>query len=338
MFNRLIISRNNLIKNITDIKLTNKNSLICAMVKANAYGVGLKQAVQILKPYADFFGVSNLHEAKLVAKFCNNKILVVGPLERKNLNNKFSYACQSLDDINFLIKQNKPFNVHIKINTGMNRYGVSSICQFKQMLKKIANSKLILEGLFTHFATNDCYINYQMKSFSKFVDLCKKFRLKPIVHADNSSALKFCNHHLDMVRVGYSLFCNNLNPAIKIETEIVKINKVKPNSLVGYNYRCVANKKMRVAIVPIGYADGLDMHYLGIALNVKNFSCKVVNICMDCFMLDVSNTNLKEGDRISILDNENNLKKYANFIKTNEYEVLAKFSNIRAKRIIKNNF
>ncbi len=335
MFNKFIINKNNLIKNINKIKNENPHSLICAMVKANAYGVGLKQVVKILSPHASFFGVSNVYEANEVQKFCNNKILIVGPLEQKKLNNKFSYTCQSLKEVCFLAKQNKVFNVHLKINTGMNRYGVNSIKQFKLMLKKIKNSKLKLEGVFTHFATQDNYINIQMNVFNKYMQVCKNMGFNPIFHADNSATLNFKNHNLNMVRVGYSLYCSSNHPVVKIKTEIVKINYIKKNELVGYNYRFVAKHKMKIAVVPIGYADGFDLHYIGINLIIKNRPCKVLNICMDCFMLDISKINLKEGNKIEILNNKNTLKRYANYSHSSEYEVLTKFSKLRANRIVK---
>lgn len=333
MFNLKIINQNNLINNIKQVSQRNPNSMVCAMVKANAYGVGLTQVVRILSPYAHFFGVACFSEAEAVKKLCSNKILVVGPLEYKAFDPAFSVTCQSLEDINFLISQNRPVRVHLKVNSGMNRFGFKTLSEFKQALIKIKNSLLFLEGVFTHFATSDEYVQKQMQKFKRFVRECARFGFNPIVHADNSFVNEKFNHHLDMVRIGFDLYNNNnkiFKPVLEIESAIVKINKVKAGELVGYDYRFVAKRPTKIAVVPIGYADGFDMRFLGLKLSVKNVACKVVNICMDCFMLDISNCNLKVGDKIKILNSKNSLKKYSKKAKTTIYEISTRFSFIRA--------
>lgn len=337
MFNKVFINKAELIKNFYSVKQNNPNCLICAMIKADAYGVGAKQVCKILAPYANFFGVSCLTEAKQIKNLCQNKILIVGPLERGKVYPRFSYTCQSLKDVEYLIGKKVPLNIHLKINTGMNRYGISSLKEFKTALLKIKNSLLNLEGVFTHFATNDEFTQKQYKKFKRFAAVCKKLNLTPILHADNSAVSKTQNHHLGMVRVGYHLYqgVSNANPVVEIETEIVKINNIKKGNLVGYNYNFVAQKNMRVAVVPVGYADGFDFKNVGLKLNIFGVLCRVLNICMDCFMLDVSNAKISVGSKIFLINKENNINKYAQHLKTNKYEILTKFLKIRAKRIIK---
>ena len=96
----------------------------------------------------------------------------------------------------------------------------------------------------------------------------------------------------------------------------------------------IAKNNTKIAIVPIGYADGFDMKYIGIDLIVKGKKCKVLNICMDCFMLDITNTDIKKGDEIYILNKFNTLKLYADYNLTSQYETMIKFSFIRAERVI----
>ena len=114
----------------------------------------------------------------------------------------------------------------------------------------------------------------------------------------------------------------------------MQTQEVKKNDLVGYDYRFVAKNNTKIAIVPIGYADGFDMKYIGIDLIVKGKKCKVLNICMDCFMLDITNTDIKKGDEIYILNKFNTLKLYADYNLTSQYETMIKFSFIRAERVI----
>ena len=337
MFNKFIIYKDNLINNVKQVKLNNPNSKICAMVKADAYGVGDKQVVSILNDYIDCYGVACFFEACKIKRYTNKKILIVGALEHGKLDSKFSYTCHSLKDIDYLIKQNRRFNIHIKINTGMNRFGFNSIKQFKIALNKILNSKLKLEGVFTHFATGDNFVKTQYNKFNKYILVLNKYPFKPIIHADNSIVQKTQNHNLDMVRVGFNLY--NLNDykyhsVVEIKSKVVQINRVKSGELVGYNYKFVANRSMEVAVVPFGYADGLDIRSVGLKLNVKNRLCKILNICMDCFMLDVTNLNIKKGETVYILNKLNSLKLFADYLNISEYQVMINFSKARADKLV----
>ncbi len=336
MLNEILINKSNLINNIKQVRLNNPRSLICSMVKANAYGVGLKEVVKILNDYTDFYGVACFFEAKQLSRYTNKKILIVGALEKK-IDDRYSYSCHSLEDVKFLKSLNKPVNIHLKINTGMNRYGFSSVHEFIMALNEIKNSWLNLEGIFTHFATSDDLVKKQMKNFLKYVKVCREAGFSPLVHADNSSVNERYNHHLDMVRIGFDLYNRNnekLSPVVQIKSRIVQVNNIKSGELIGYDYRCVADRKMKVAVIPIGYADGFDLRYIGLFLYLGGKMCRVLNVCMDCFMLDISDVNIKKGDSISLVDTINPLKIYAEYSHTSEYEVMTKFSFMRAKRLI----
>ena len=339
MFNKFVIYKKNLINNINQIKAKNPQTKICAMVKANAYGVGEQQVVKILNKYVDFFGVANYVEALKIKNLTNKKILITSALDITHINKRFSYTCNSLQDIESLANLNKKINIHLKINSGMNRFGISSIEEAKQCLQKIAESKLILEGVYTHFATTDEYVSVQLKTFHKYVALTQKMGFNPIFHADNSHVFDKFNHNFQMVRIGFNLYNSsglNYKPVVEIKTQIVQTNIVKKGQLVGYDRRFVASSRRVVAVLPLGYADGFDMRYLGLKLNISGSLCKVLNICMDCFMLDITKTNLKKDDRISILNSANPLSLYANYSSTSEYEVMCKFGNLRADRLVEN--
>ena len=335
MFNTFQISKSNLINNIKQVKLNNPNSLICAMVKANAYGVGLKEVVAVIDDHVDYYGVACFFEAKALARLTDKKILILGALDLDNIDSRFSYSCNSLEELEYLIRQNIAINVHLKVNTGMNRYGFDSIKDFKTAIKKIKKSKLILEGVYTHFATTDDFVAVQYSKFVAFMSTCQADRASIIFHADNSFVNQKFNHSLSMVRIGFSLYNRHdfdFRPVTKILTHIVQTHRIKKGELVGYDYRFVAKEDMLVATIPIGYADGFDMKYIGIDLYVKGKRIKVLNICMDCSMLDISNTGLKKGDEIYILDEINSLSRYSKHVSTSEYEIMTKFSHIRAVR------
>ena len=263
------------------------------------------------------------------------KILIVGPIEE--INADFEYACTSLEDVERLMLTGEQIRIHFKINTGMNRYGFTNIKEFCRALKLIKKSKLIVEGIFTHFATTDDMVDVQMRRFIKFVQVCKRCKFNPIIHVDNSSVNLYKNHDLDMVRIGFNLYNRDdgvFSSVVRIKSKVVNVNTVKRGELVGYDRRCVVSKKKRGAVIPIGYADGFDIRYIGMNLKVDGVNCEVLNVCMDCFMLDVTNTNIKKGDDINILDNINSLYLYAVHAGISEYQVMTNFSNMRADYLV----
>lgn len=299
------------------------------MVKANAYGVGL-ETIDYIDSLVDYYGVACFFEAKNLINRTNKPILITGAIDDE-IDERFSYTCSSVDDVKILMKLNKNIKIHIKVNTGMNRYGVESITKFIKMLDLIENSKLTLEGVYTHFATSDEYVDIQYGKFNKYIQIVKDKGFNPIIHTDNSVVNKKKNHHQDMVRIGFDLFAYNV---LSVKSRVVQINKVKKNDLVGYDKRFVAMKNLRVGIIPIGYADGFDMRLIGKCLIIKGISCKILNICMDCFMIDISNVNIKKGDDIFIIDDIHSIFSYAKYLDISPYQVLTNFSFMRADKLI----
>ncbi len=335
MYNELIISQENLINNVKQVKKYNPNTLLCAMVKANAYGVGLVNVINTIDSYVDYYGVACFFEAEMVRKFSNKKILILGNSEE--INDDFSYACNDLEELNKLISLKKKINIHLKINTGMNRYGFKSFSELNTALRLIKKSKLNLEGVFTHFATDDECVDVQMKKFNKCKKLILKYGFNPIFHVDNSRVSIHNNHSLGMLRVGFNLYGEddkNFSSVMTIKSKVVSIIKIKRGELVGYDRRFIAKKKMTVAVIPIGYADGFSISYIDMPLVVRGKRCRVLNICMDCFMLDVSGLDIKKGDDIIVLDHINSLSNYALHSNTSPYEVLVNFSHIRANLVL----
>ena len=124
-------------------------------------------------------------------------------------------------------------------------------------------------------------------------------------------------------------------PVVSIKSQVVQVNKCVCGDIVGYNKRCVVTKPTKVAVIPVGYADGFLSSYIGLKIWVKGKLCEVLNVCMDCFMLDVSNLNIKKGDFVFLINKQNPLSKYSRYSNLSEYEVMCNFHNIRAcKKLI----
>ncbi len=347
------LNLSNLRNNINIIKNhTGKNVLFCAMVKANAYAHGLKNICQALKGQADFFGVATLGEAKAIRKFNKSTpVLIVSLINLKNVNwcakNNVSITVNSVEEIEFINKTLtvKNLKLHFKINTGLNRIGFVNGNKFlKAYHLALKNPRIICEGIFTHFATKSAdenFIKMQYNKFETFLNLIDYSKL--IVHCCNSyAAMKFPEFHHNMVRCGFAIYgwSNygefNFKPVLTIKSKIIAIHNIKQGETVGYDRRFVADRKMKVGVVAIGYADGFDRRNSNLAqVIVNNSRAKVLgNICMDVCMVDLTRCkNVNKNDDVLILGGDRGSKNnfistnyYAKLLQTSEYEILLKFN------------
>lgn len=340
------INKNNLLHNLELIKKYNKN--VCVMVKADAYGNNLKTIVNELKYNVQWFGVANECEAlqvKKVDKYC--KVLIVGKIVDyySIIKNNISFTIDSKNEIDNILsvcqKHCLKANVHIAINTGMNRIGVKDLNEFKCMLEIINQNidKIKLEGIFTHCFDADCKDNHfyeQMVCFYKYVKLIKDKNI--IIHIGGSYVLKHkIPDFVNMVRVGFYLYGygkTRLKPAMKIESKIIKLIKAKAGEFVGYGNKTKLSADTKIAVVPIGYADGLPrvLSNKKYAMEINQQKAYILgNICMDMCMLDVTYIDCKVGDKVICFDNANTLAKIVN---TSPYEILTNFQKLRGGVVV----
>lgn len=351
-FNKFIIDTNVLKSNANLIKnFIGKNTMLCGVVKANAYGHGSIIVANRLKDICDFFAVANVIEAmELRDRNITNNILILGIVPMTDIKycifNNISVTISSLSQLYDILSVIKQLNlestnilkVHIKINTGLNRLGVNKINDFKKMLKVISqNENIVLEGVFTHFATkgdDENFIVEQYNVFQKFISLIDNKRI--IIHCNNSYATThFPDYFNSMVRCGFLLYngIDGFNPVLNIATEIVNLNRV--DGTIGYD-RTVAVTDRLIGVIPIGYADGFDRK---LSNNFKvlvngEYASVVGNICMDMCMIDVTDIpNVKVGDKVTLLGSQMGKKitiyDYATSLKTSPYDVLLKFNSKR---------
>ena len=335
-YTTFFINKTAILKNIENIKQKTNNLLICAMVKANAYGHDLKTICKILKNNVDFFGVANIIEAKSIRAFDKDtRILIVGKTEEKDYGwcskNNVSITISSLCDLPQKHLP-KPLNIHIKIDTGLSRFGFTTKKEIKQVLLATnKNNNLILEGVFTHFATKDNDLDFVLKQYLKFKNLSSTLPKKMLTHTANSfAALNLPFVSKDMVRVGYAIY-DSKEVACKITSKIINIRQIKKGDSVGYDRTFVAKKDMTIAVVQVGYADGLarclsNNFYL--YLN-GDFVKIVGNICMDVCMVDITDTQAKLYDDVEILGEHITLNDYAEKLNTSKYEIMLKFNHAR---------
>jgi alanine racemase len=257
------------------------------------------------------------------------------------------YSFRILDA--FLSKSQKhPF--HIKFNTGLNRLGfsINDIDRLHNILGSTNNIKYIFSHLGASEDLEEKKFTFnQINLFEKIIEkienkFCKKFNK----HLLNSSGiLNYPKYQYDMVRSGISLYGygnskiykGELKPVLFLKSVISQIHEIKKGESVGYNRGFIANNDIKIAIIPIGHADGISRS-LGngkVGFIINNKVAKTVgNICMDMLMLDISQINCKEGDLVSIIDDQiQTAEDFGSSANTISYEILTALSS-RIKRIV----
>lgn len=351
------INKENLLFNVDKVhRIIPHNCLLCSVVKADAYGLGMETISGIIDNYVDYFAVANINEAKTLRKCTQKKILILSPIVLDNLDwcvkNNIELTVSSLSQAQYIVKNtNKKVKIHIKINTGLNRYGFSSVRELKQALIYLKNCENVeIVGVFTHFATkNECveFIDKQFKKFKEVLKLCKLNNA--IIHCASSyQTTNLTKYYCDMVRIGISLYGLTRNakslgfkPVLEIKSLITEIHDIKAGESVGYSRTFIAKKAMKIGVVPVGYADGFAGK-LGnnFSVLVNDKWCKVVGkVGMDCFMVDLSSCgNAYVGSQVVLLGRAEQktitLQHYAKVLRISEYEVLLSVKSKRMETII----
>ena len=343
--NEIIINIKNLIYNIGYIKSKlNKSTKVCLMVKANAYGHGIKNVVSNTSDIISYYGVATVEEAIAVRKLTSNNILICGKCldYKRAIKNNIEISIDNFEELKKIDQISKSLNVkafiHIKINTGMNRYGVKTLKKFKEILNFIENqNNIILKGVFTHFCSivsNKEFLIKQQKNFKEYTKLIKDKSV--IIHAGGSE-IAFLKNNYDMVRIGigaygYSELDKNLKPVMSYNAKIVSTFYVNKNEFIGYDLTFKANSKLKIGIVSCGYADGISRKLSNnYSVKIKNDYCKIVGkICMDCFMVIIPSY-VEENDTVKIFDNAKNMSLISDTI---IYEILVNIKNERNKYVL----
>ena len=325
-----------------------KAAKLCAVVKADAYGHGIGFAVRALANSCDYFAVANNTEALEVASALsqNKPILVLGALSDHNLpacleRNIEPTVCnyrQLKSLLAFAKRQNTTASLHIKLNTGMNRFGTESELEFSKMLHLITHEpSLVLTGVYTHFGAGDApespRTEAQSDRFRSFLSLIPH-TLTPIIHAANTDTLlnfPLLSFHMARIGIGLYGYCNsknpNLRPVMGITTKIVQLNYLLQGANIGYGLNALALRNTTLAVIPIGYADGLSRALSGNgSFLCHGMRAKIIgNVCMDSCLLDVSHIkNVRVGSLVTLIGKDGSqtaatLAKYQNTI---SYEVL----------------
>lgn len=362
------INLKSLLFNIKNIKKKVGNSKVMTVVKADAYGHGMLECVKALETLGEgklsYYGVALLEEAIELrkAKITSKPILCFSPFTLEELNEYIKFkVIPTLTDFSQLknLKKNnltKKFKVQVNVDTGMGRVGIHYTKAFSliEKLSKIKN--IIIDGVYTHFATSDekdkTFAKVQLKRFLNTIEDLKENNINfGLAHAANSGAiLDMPESYMDMVRCGISLYgyypsnesseSIKLKPVMSLVSKVSTITNVEKGDSVSYGRKYIAKKKSNIVSVPIGYADGLRRAHtnkmIGIIKN-KKYS-QVGTVTMDRIMFDVNNDNIKIGDKIILIGKSKNVEitalNWCEILDTIPYEITCGIGK-RVQRIYK---
>ncbi len=333
---------------------------VMAMVKAFAYGSGSYEIAKLLEHHKiDYLAVAYADEGIALRKVgIQLPIMVLNP-EQRSFDAMIRYRLEpeiySLDMLKSfaeainLATLNEVFPIHLKIDTGMKRLGFEEEELEWLALILSSNKQLKVASIFSHLAASedkkwDKFTKTQINKFEKAYDkICSIIEYKPIKHIVNSNgAIRFKNAQFDMIRLGLGLYGINENvqkeliPVGTLTSTISQIRNIKKGETIGYGRVGKMKKDGKIAIVAIGYADGLSR-----ALSngkgfmfLKNKKVPIIgNVCMDMTMIDVSDIdNVAKGDKVEIFGENINVNDLAKQAHTISYEILTSISE-RVKRV-----
>ncbi len=338
-------------------KLVAPKTKIMAMVKAFSYGTGSYEIAKTLAfNQVDYFAVAYADEGVVLRKAgIKTPIMVMNP-EKSSFDLILKYnlepAIYNLSILNDLIKaiNGQEIGIHIELDSGMKRLGFDEP-QLQELLSVLnQNSHIQIKSVLSHLAASeahehDAFTQNQIAKFDAFsLKITNVFPYKILRHILNSSGIvRFKNAQFDMVRLGIGLY--GIDPALEVQkqlqaigtlkTVISQIRNISVDESIGYGRRGTVNKPSRIAIVAIGYADGLDRKLSNgngyMLVNGKQAPI-IGSICMDMTMIDVTEINCQEGEEVIVFGGELSIEILAEKLGTIPYEILTSISQ-RVKRV-----
>lgn len=351
----LNIDLNAILSNYQTFDKLHANKTVISVIKANGYGLGsVKIAQHLMDHGASFFAVATLDEAiELRMHGIKAKILILGVIPPTDINKAIQHRValtvpskawlkESIKNISD--ENDKALWLHLKLDTGMGRLGMKDVEEYQEVVDIISKyENLVFEGVYTHFASADEPGDSMANQYQLFQNIVNQVVKPPYIHAQNSAGSllmdgQFCN----AIRLGISLFGYypseyvsqnvkvHLKPSTQLVSEIVQTKTLNEGESVSYGSTFTATEPTRIAILPIGYADGYLRSMQGAFVNVNGNQCEVIGrVCMDQTIVKVPDT-VKVGDKVILLDNHSDTNQSVEALAkkqdTINYEVLCNLS------------
>ncbi|MES2409298.1 MAG: alanine racemase [Patescibacteria group bacterium] len=368
------ISRSALRNNIDQFRrILPKGNLLVLVVKANAYGHGLKEVVKVAYPFVDAFQVDDIEELRIARAITDKKILVLGYIQTADLGELVdlngTLGCYNIETLKALEKigkkKNKKINIHLKIDALLGRQGIL-ISDLKDILNFLQRAKHVaLESIYSHFSniedTND--LEHAQKQFEYLMNAKKvvtDFGFKDVRHhiSATSGLLSDMKNNWGGVLVrlgigGYGLWPSKglqkrlskkikLIPILRWISSVAQIKNIPKDFPVGYGLTYVTKKSTKIAVVSQGYSDGYDRGFSNNSfVLIKGMKCPVLGrIAMNMFVAEVSNIkDVKLEDEVILLGNQNKTEISAEIlaqkVSTINYEIVARLNPLIPRVIVK---
>ncbi|MEZ5106449.1 MAG: bifunctional UDP-N-acetylmuramoyl-tripeptide:D-alanyl-D-alanine ligase/alanine racemase [Draconibacterium sp.] len=356
---QLEINLNALVHNLNVFRgLLKPETKIMVMVKAFSYGSGDVEIAKLLQyQNVDYLAVAVADEGvQLRSAGIRTPIIVMNP-EQQSFQHFIDYQLEP-NIYSFELLQNflktvslnglKDFPVHLKIDTGMNRLGFKTDMEIKKVISLILENNLVkIKSVFSHLAGSDDesfddFTQSQFDVFTHFTELiADNYPYSFDRHILNSAGIeRFPDKQFEMVRLGIGLYGVSvtglqLENIGTLKSTVSQVKTVYPEETVGYSRRGIISKTSEIAVVPLGYADGVDRK-LGngrSSVFIHGKRAKTIgNICMDMLMIDVTGMHVKTGDSVEIFGPNISITELAEKVGTIPYEILTGISQ-RVKRV-----
>lgn len=315
-----------------------EDTKVIAVVKADAYGHGAVQIARLVEEYDYIWGFATATEEEAIElrrAGIKKPILVLGIVFEEYYPELIRYdirpaVCEA-DSAEKLskeaLRQGKIVHIHLALDTGMTRIGFADVPESVETIKQIQMlPNLEIEGIFTHFARADEYDRspalVQLDRYLDFLKLLEDAGIKiPLLHCSNSAGIiRIPEANLSMVRAGitiYGIYPSGeverdkikLETAMEIKSHISYLKDVSPGTAISYGGTFVASKPMKVATIPVGYADGYPRQLSGKGwVLIHGQKAPILGrVCMDQFMVDVTDIpNTRSGDEVTLIGRDGN--------------------------------
>lgn len=308
-----------------------ENTGMIGVVKTDGYGHGAVPVAKAIGPYVWGYAVATVEEGVILRKHKITKpILVLGvtPLDSYDLLLEYDIRPAMFQEgrakrlSELAVKAGKTASIHLAVDTGMSRIGFPVTEEAAEEAARICRLPGIrAEGLFTHFAKADerdkAATDLQIERYQTFVDLLSKQGIQiPLLHCSNSAGiLELKKANFDLVRAGISIYglypsdevdreAVKLTPAMELKSFISYIKEIAPGTSVSYGGTFTAERRMRVATIPVGYGDGYPRNLSGCGeVLIRGQRAKILGrVCMDQFMVDITEIlGVQEGDGVTLI-------------------------------------
>lgn len=314
-------------------KNIDKDTQMIAVIKADAYGHGAVPIAHLIHDYDYIWGfaAATAEEAiQLCEAGIEKPILILGIVFEEYYPELIRYGIRptvcEYEEAKKLseeaVMQGRTVHIHVALDTGMSRIGFADTPESAEVIRRIAElPNLEVEGLFTHFARADEYDKspavIQLQRYLKFAELLETNGVKvPIHHCSNSAGIiRMPEANLNIVRAGitiYGIYPSNeverdivkLSPVMELKSHVTYVKEIEPGTAVSYGGTFVARERMRIATIPVGYADGYPRQLSGkgwVLIHGKKAPI-IGRVCMDQFMVDVTKIeDVHKGDEVTLI-------------------------------------